>query len=206
MQRYPREPKSGEPLSADWGRDVIRTMRRITPLAGVNCRVSETPYGTFINPRAASITGGSAASSLPQPFDIEEFEKPEENDEEESQSESQSGESEETDPGTIHFAHPWYRIAGRTLTAPASATVTPGIVALEISWSASGAASAAYRVFEIDATAATTEAAELAALTAMQTAEQDSSQYIVPLYLINAAYSVALDMRPTPTAVMMEIL
>lgn len=62
MNTFPREPHAGDRISAQLIRDIIRCLRRITPLAGPGTRLSVSPNGTTISASASSFAAGGGSS------------------------------------------------------------------------------------------------------------------------------------------------
>ena len=69
----PRIPAPGSSISANWGREVVNYLRRLTPIAGKGMKFEMTPNGTVYN----STPGVGAVSALTEaslkPFDIRWF-------------------------------------------------------------------------------------------------------------------------------------
>lgn len=58
-----QEPIPGQPLTATWGRDVVREIKRLRPSAGPGMRMSYGPNGTTMTPVARGSTGGTVSLS-----------------------------------------------------------------------------------------------------------------------------------------------
>ena len=59
---YPREPTPGQPISATWGREVVRCLRAITPLPGPGTTTEQRTNGTMISAKAERTRVAEAAA------------------------------------------------------------------------------------------------------------------------------------------------
>jgi hypothetical protein len=62
--KFPRKPKSGEPLTAAWGRDVVATMERIALMPGVGYLLKRGVGGTALEILAKGKGGGATPRYL----------------------------------------------------------------------------------------------------------------------------------------------
>jgi len=66
-----REPQKGHPITADWGREVVKAVRGNVVIGGQGIRVTAGPNGVIIS----AVPGGTratraAGTAYPRPFDI----------------------------------------------------------------------------------------------------------------------------------------
>jgi len=64
MMLPPREPQSGDKITANWARDVVRYMKAITPLPGPGVRIDRKPHGSVINGGGGGGGGGGGSSDF----------------------------------------------------------------------------------------------------------------------------------------------
>lgn len=69
LEMIPQMPAPGRPITADWGRDVVRCLRSMWPLQGAGSRISRSPNGTMIDAGSNS-GGGSSGSGAAEPFAV----------------------------------------------------------------------------------------------------------------------------------------
>lgn len=89
--KTPTAPQSGAPVTANWGREVCDSLRRMRLQAGPGIRLSQTPEGTTIRLGGAAaqthvvmpdevvlvkVTGGSAASGYTVAVHTDGLDKP----------------------------------------------------------------------------------------------------------------------------------
>ena len=53
--KIPKTPVSGQPVSPDWGREVVDALRSLRPASGPGVRITQTPEGTTISAVETSI-------------------------------------------------------------------------------------------------------------------------------------------------------
>ncbi|MCL2464717.1 MAG: hypothetical protein FWF28_06585 [Micrococcales bacterium] len=67
-----REPQKGQPVTADWAREVVRAVRRNTVIAGEGLRIFSGDAGTTVSlmPQRRQPGAAAPAGGYPRPFDI----------------------------------------------------------------------------------------------------------------------------------------
>lgn len=67
---YPKltEPQRGQPLNAEWGREVVRAIKSITPISGQNTEVHRTQSGTIIRAKESGRVVNSQKATFSDPI------------------------------------------------------------------------------------------------------------------------------------------
>lgn len=71
----PRMPQLGQPITADWGRDVVRCLQSLVPRASSNIHLSRNQYGTMVDYPTISTTFLTQGEF--KPFDVRWLQKSE---------------------------------------------------------------------------------------------------------------------------------
>lgn len=154
---YPSEPKPNEELRADWGRQVVRCLRRLTPIQSPGERLNFTPYGVSrrVERGRVSLTG---AVSLPAGcFAIESYRA-----------------SEDSEPYSA-IVNRYYRI-GHTI-GEMSFSAPP-----EVPWGCDADHPILAIVASADQSAVTVEVERFADMSALIQRSKDYDSAVIPLY------------------------
>jgi len=68
-----REPQSGQPVSADWGREIVKAVRERTIVSGEGIRATQSPGGTVVSivPQYHRVPRASADAEFLFPFKLQ---------------------------------------------------------------------------------------------------------------------------------------
>ena len=194
MTSLPLFPSADQPISATLIREIIRSIRAITPIQGKNVSLSYTPNGVVINAAGTSSTVvPSPSPNPPSRFSIaeviKEYSEPEDEDE-----------SPTLIKLSLKLANLYYRVGGKSYSISVTTAGNQDIVT----------------VYDIDDTAAPEKpivalkvnlsgdapSASLVAykdLAALNAAEQNLNYYIQPLYFVEAqSGAISCDLRIGP--------